>query len=189
MRSMYLANDLVKAVIKNNDYSRIRLTAAGTKVFTKQEGGKGVEPQFRVLAEGLPVILPFMDPSTIITTDITTLKTLVQSYYPLISSFGDLFRVIVEARGSLSSVSANIKTDRKQAAGCHIVRFPPEELDGVVFVSFVSTGEIADSWLYRLPNEIVLPIWKSNVSLTLMMDKKAKRFPLNHPCRMNLISD
>lgn len=29
---------------------------------------------------------------------------------------------------------------------------------------------------YRITNELVLPIWKSNVSLTLMMDKKAKRF-------------
>jgi hypothetical protein len=28
---------------------------------------------------------------------------------------------------------------------------------------------------FRIMNELVLPIWKSNVSLTLMMDKKAKR--------------
>ena len=27
-----------------------------------------------------------------------------------------------------------------------------------------------------LDHELVLPIWKSNVSLTLMIDKKAKRF-------------
>lgn len=31
-----------------------------------------------------------------------------------------------------------------------------------------------------MTNELVLPIWKSNVSLTLMMDKKAKRFCYVH---------
>lgn len=29
---------------------------------------------------------------------------------------------------------------------------------------------------YRLTHELVLPIWKSNVSLTLMLDKRAKRY-------------
>jgi len=154
VRSIYLANDLVKAVIQNNDYSRIRLTAAGTKVFAKQEGGKGVEPQFRVLAEGLPVILPFVDPSTIITADITTLKTLVQSYYPLISSFGDPFRVVVEARGTSSSVFAGIMTDGKQAAGCHIVRFPPEELDGVVFVPFSPQVKLLTAGFTGFPTKL-----------------------------------
>ncbi len=38
-RSLYLANDLVKAVITHNSFERLRLTAAGTKVFAKQEGG------------------------------------------------------------------------------------------------------------------------------------------------------
>lgn len=32
------------------------------------------------------------------------------------------------------------------------------------------------NFLHRLTHELVLPIWKSNVSLTLMIDKKAKRF-------------
>lgn len=98
MRSLYLANDLVKAVVENNDFSRIRLTAAGTKVFSKQEGGKASEAQFRVLGEGLPVVLPYVDPSTIITADLSTLKTLVQSYYPLCSSFDEPFKSTAEER-------------------------------------------------------------------------------------------
>lgn len=98
MRSLYLANDLVKAVIENNDFSRIRLTAAGTKVFSKQEGGKATEAQFRVLGEGLPVVLPYVEPSTIITADLPTLKTLVQSYYPLCSSFEEPFKSTAEER-------------------------------------------------------------------------------------------
>ncbi|RDB16064.1 Multisite-specific tRNA:(cytosine-C(5))-methyltransferase trm4b [Hypsizygus marmoreus] len=143
VRSLYLANDLVKSVIQHNDFMRLRLTAAGTKVFSKQEGGKdkSAEAQFRVLGEGLPVILPFVDPKTIIDGDLATLKVLVQSYYPLCATFGEPFRGVVEAR----------------PIGSHVVRFPPGEIDGAV-----------------LTHEIVLPIWKSNVSLTLMMDKKAK---------------
>lgn len=98
VRSLYLTNDVVKAVIENNDYARIRLIAAGTKVFTKQDAGKGVDPQFRVLGEGLPVILTYVDQSTIIAADLASLKTLVQSYYPLCSSFTDPFKTTAESR-------------------------------------------------------------------------------------------
>jgi multisite-specific tRNA:(cytosine-C5)-methyltransferase len=98
VRSLYLANDVVKAVVESNEYTRIRLMAAGTKVFTKQDAGKGSQPQFRVLGEGLPVILTYIDPSTIITADLTSLKTLIQSYYPLCSSFAEPFKAIAEAR-------------------------------------------------------------------------------------------
>ncbi|KAH9477926.1 Multisite-specific tRNA:(cytosine-C(5))-methyltransferase trm4b [Psilocybe cubensis] len=140
-RSLYLANDIVKNVIVNNNYERIRLTAAGTKVFAKQEAGKGGEAQFRVLGEGLPVILPYVDPATIIKGDMVSLKTLVESYYPLCSNFVDEFREAVEARPT----------------GSHIVRFPLGQHDGT-----------------NLTHDLMLPIWKSNVSLTLMIDKKAK---------------
>ncbi|KAF8880014.1 S-adenosyl-L-methionine-dependent methyltransferase [Infundibulicybe gibba] len=142
IRSLYITNEAVKQVVLNNDFNRIRLTAAGTKVCSKQDAGKGTEPQFRVLGEGLPVILPYIDPATIILGDMTTLKTLIESYYPLCSTFIAPFRDIVEAL----------------EPGSHVVRFPPGELDGA-----------------SLTHEIVLPIWKSNVSLTLMIDKKAKR--------------
>lgn len=98
-RSLYLANDLVKNVIQHNDYARIRLTFAGTKILSKQEGGKGTDAQFRVLGEGLPVILPYVDPDSIITGDLASLKTLIESYYPLCSSFEDPFRSAIEGKG------------------------------------------------------------------------------------------
>ncbi|KAG6879841.1 hypothetical protein C0992_010799 [Termitomyces sp. T32_za158] len=144
VRSLYLANDLVKSVVEHNDYTRIRLTAAGTKVFSKQEGRKaaeGAEPQFRVLGEGLPVVLPFFNAETIITADLSTLKLFVQSYYPLVTSFSEPFRGTVEAL----------------PVGSHVVKVTPEQSDGAV-----------------LTHDLFLSIWKSNVSLTLMMNKKAK---------------
>jgi multisite-specific tRNA:(cytosine-C5)-methyltransferase len=108
VRSLYLANDIVKTVIQHNDYNRIRLTAAGTKVFAKQEAGKGTDAQFRVLGEGLPVVLPYTDPATVITADTATLKTLIQSYYPLSATFGEPFRGAVEARRQSHAVYLDI---------------------------------------------------------------------------------
>jgi multisite-specific tRNA:(cytosine-C5)-methyltransferase len=98
VRSFYLTNDLVKVVILNNDYTRMRLMTSGTKVITKQEAGRGLEAQFRVLGEGLPVVLPYIDPSVILDTEFSTLKTLLMTYYPLCASFSEPFRTIIESR-------------------------------------------------------------------------------------------
>lgn len=112
VRSLYLANDIVKVIIENNDYSRLRLTAAGTKVFSKQDAGKGADAQFRVLGEGLPVILPYIDPTTIITASMVTLKTLIESYYPLCSTFvEEPFKAAVEARRKYSFIFLYPVTD------------------------------------------------------------------------------
>jgi hypothetical protein len=43
-RSLYLTNDLVRAVLSQlsaNDYKRIRIMTAGTMIFMRQEGGFG----------------------------------------------------------------------------------------------------------------------------------------------------
>lgn len=98
-RSLYITNDLVKLVVQHNDYNRIRLTFAGTKVFTKQDAGRGVDAQFRVLGEALPLILPYTDPTTIVEGDLAVLKIFVEGTYPLCSAFPDPFRSILEARG------------------------------------------------------------------------------------------
>lgn len=129
---MYLTNDLVKQVIQSNDFTKIRLTAAGTKVFTKQEGGKGVDAQYRILGEGLPVALPYVDPKSIITGNMGILKTLVDSHYPLCSSFEESFCSILESLGKFST-SYNRVTQVLMPfidAGCHILKFPPGGLEG-----------------------------------------------------------
>ena len=40
VRSLYMVNDVVKSIVQHNDYARIRLMTAGTKVFGKQEGAE-----------------------------------------------------------------------------------------------------------------------------------------------------
>lgn len=99
-RALYITNDIVKSVVTHNDYNRIRLTFAGTKVFTKQEAGRGAAAQFRVLGEALPLVLPYTDPATIVDGDLATLRILVEGIYPLCSAFPDPFKTIIQERGA-----------------------------------------------------------------------------------------
>jgi multisite-specific tRNA:(cytosine-C5)-methyltransferase len=92
-----LTNDIVKTIIDSNDYVRLRLVTSGTKVFGRQEG-KGPDMSFRVLCDGLPVVLPFIPPAFILTGDIQSLRTLMKGYYPLLASFPEHFRSVMEAQ-------------------------------------------------------------------------------------------
>jgi multisite-specific tRNA:(cytosine-C5)-methyltransferase len=102
-RTLYLTNDIVKSIVQNNDYTRIRLSWCGMKVMTKQEGGKNVGGQFRVLGEGLSVVLPYMDPKCILDADVPALKILLEDNYPLCSSFSGHFKSEIENKGVWSS--------------------------------------------------------------------------------------
>ncbi|KAI9056453.1 S-adenosyl-L-methionine-dependent methyltransferase [Trametes sanguinea] len=145
VRSLYMVNDIVKSIIQHNDYARIRLMTAGTKVFGKQEGTEakreGNETHFRVLAEGLPVVMPYIGSKAVVEADLAALKTLLETYYPLTSGFADPFRSMISEKPN----------------GSYVVRFQPGQLGNV-----------------SLTHELALPIWKSNVSLTLMLEKRAK---------------
>jgi len=150
-RSLYLTNDLVHAVLSANDYKRIRIMTAGTKIFMRQESGFGHRefgedsaervPRFRLLSEGLPVVLPYIKPDIIIDTDIPALRRLLESYYPLLNAFGEAFQRDVGSRPQ----------------GSHVIRFKAGGVDGA-----------------SLTHDLVLPIWKSTSSVSLMVDKKAK---------------
>ncbi|KAI0826143.1 cytosine-5--methyltransferase [Irpex lacteus] len=145
IRSIWLTNDIVRQVIENNDYTRMRLMTAGSKVMAKQEGAAakrdGAVSQFRILSEGLPAMLPYVKPETILTADVTSLRILMENYYPVLSGFPGPFRSAIEPK----------------AAGCIIVKFEKSQMEGS-----------------SLTHDLVLPIWKSNVSITLMIEKKAK---------------
>lgn len=95
-RVLYLSNDIVKSIIQHNSYERLRLTAAGTKVFSKQEGSGGTE--FRVLGEGLQVVLPYVDPQSILEGDMTSLRILLESHYPLSAKFPEGFKNLIESQ-------------------------------------------------------------------------------------------
>ena len=113
-RSMYLTNDLVRKIIENNDYTKLRLVTAGTKIFGRQEG-KSAGASFRVLGDGIPVVMPYISDEHIVTADIEVLRVLMEGYYPLLSAFNREFRKMLETK----------------SPGNHIVRFPAGNRDGV----------------------------------------------------------
>ena len=113
-RSMYLTNDLARKIIENNDYMRLRLVTAGTKIFGRQEG-KFAGPSFRVLGDGIPVVMPYIADEHTVTADIEVLRILMEGYYPLLSAFNQEFR----------------KTLETKSPGNHIVRFPAGNRNGV----------------------------------------------------------
>ena len=67
------------------------------------------------------------------------------------------------------------KTDRIVilVLGSHIVQFSTSEM--CVFDLF-KKNQFFNAICSSVSHDVVLPIWKSNVSLSLMIDKKAKRF-------------
>lgn len=109
VRSLYLTNDIVKQIVENNDYSRMRLMTCGTKVIAKQEGAAAkrdeVNSQFRVLSEGLPAMLPYIRTDSILTADVANLKILMETYYPVISGFSGPFRSAIEDNGDTLGTS------------------------------------------------------------------------------------
>ncbi|KAH8830369.1 S-adenosyl-L-methionine-dependent methyltransferase [Flagelloscypha sp. PMI_526] len=138
-----------KTIVEHNNYAKIRLTAAGTKIFVKQEAGKGFDAQFRILGEGLSVVLPFLKPESIQRAHRATLKTLLSSYYPLFISFDEEFQKLLAtlANGSLI---------------LHARYFHAPFL--IISIRHPSS----------LLEDVVVPLWKAQASLSLMIDKKAK---------------
>ena len=100
VRSMYLCSDVVKAVVQHNDFDRIRLITCGTKVFTRQESGRGSH-QFRILNDGVSSVLRHVEPEAVLVGDLRVLKVLLAEFYPKLSSFdGSFGDVVTEARKS-----------------------------------------------------------------------------------------
>ena len=105
---MYLCNDIVKRVIVANDYTKLRLVAAGTKAFTRQDtGGPAgsdddqavMRQQFRILDDAVPVVLPFIPSTAVLSGRLGILKVLLETYYPLILSFDEPFRSLLSSKG------------------------------------------------------------------------------------------
>lgn len=108
MRSMYLCNDIVKRVIVANDYTKIRLVAAGTKAFTRQDTGDPtssddnqpvMRQQFRILDDAVPVVLPFIPSTAVLPGRLCDLKLLLETYYPLTMCFDEPFRTLLDHKG------------------------------------------------------------------------------------------
>ncbi|TFL04138.1 S-adenosyl-L-methionine-dependent methyltransferase [Pterulicium gracile] len=146
VRALYLTNDIVKTLIQHNDYSRIRLTSAGIKTFIRQDAGKD--------AAGKDAGSRFR----ILGESLPVALPFTEEGRIMEAEVGVLRRCLEGYYPLCSGFEEPFKSAiEARDQGCHIVRF--------------SLASSADPTLSR---HLILPLWKSNVSITLMIDKKAK---------------
>ncbi|KAL7408753.1 S-adenosyl-L-methionine-dependent methyltransferase, partial [Mrakia frigida] len=84
LRSVYYTSDLIKTIIKSNEYTRLRLVSAGVKLFAHQDSpGDEVKCKWRACAEGLEILLPFLGEGKTLKAGLNDLKILMESHYPM----------------------------------------------------------------------------------------------------------
>ncbi|GJJ10536.1 hypothetical protein Clacol_004763 [Clathrus columnatus] len=133
LRSIYLCNDMVKCIVEANDYSRLRLVSVGTKLFTRQDGGENdksldtttvTRRRFRILADGVPTLLPYIPRDMVCLGNKDDLKQLLESYHPLINDLSEPFRSQIVAKGgrreeAMANVTAHEESSRMDDDGKH----------------------------------------------------------------------
>ena len=64
----------------------------GSRSADAEEAGAEKVPRFRLLSEGMQVVLPYVKPESIVDAGVPALRRLLETYYPLLSAFDDSFR-------------------------------------------------------------------------------------------------
>ncbi|KAF8323022.1 S-adenosyl-L-methionine-dependent methyltransferase [Clavulina sp. PMI_390] len=122
-RAIYVCNNLVRDIIIANDPARMRLINCGVKMFTRQGNEKAKHNKdliFRFVYEGVEAVLPFVEPSFILSAGLKELKTMLQTYYP--------GKVDFAGSKLAEQVAANV------VDGAYLVRFEPGEFEGGVLL-------------------------------------------------------
>ncbi|ORX34458.1 S-adenosyl-L-methionine-dependent methyltransferase [Kockovaella imperatae] len=143
VRVLYLTNDIVKRIVQNNDFSRMRLISAGMRGFVRQDSAQRAEfyCKWRIPSESILEAVPYLGDDKIIDTDVATLRMLIEEQYPPIVKFSE----------------ASQKWMNEIPLGNTIVRFMP--------------GDEAEG---HLSMPLIMPVWKANTSMALLIDKKEK---------------
>ncbi|KAG8931466.1 hypothetical protein FRC02_002695 [Tulasnella sp. 418] len=183
-RRVLLCNDLAKEIISYNAYDKIRLISAGLHAFVRQDAGPkrgnefdllppitaSSEPQpttlspphykttpiifspernsaLRFVSDGVEALSVFVSPEGKVQGTLRDLKKLIESYYPTINGF--------EYEEGAEKLLWNSIQGRP--VGSYIIEFKPGEWEG---------GELLQP--------LVLPLWRSGTSISVMLDKQAK---------------
>ena len=86
VRSIYYTSNLIKTIVTQNEYTRMRLISAGVKLFARQESpGDDVVCKWRACAEGLELLLPFLGEGKVLSAGLKDLKVLLETHYPMVS--------------------------------------------------------------------------------------------------------
>ncbi|GAA5913653.1 hypothetical protein JCM8208_005893 [Rhodotorula glutinis] len=74
LRSIYLTSLLTRKLLLSNAYSRMRLISCGVKLFTRQDSNGQYACKWRLNAEGLDVVRPFLSDKRVVKVGAETLK-------------------------------------------------------------------------------------------------------------------
>ncbi|GAA5943291.1 hypothetical protein JCM3775_002607 [Rhodotorula graminis] len=74
LRSIYLTSLLTRKLLLSNAYSRMRLISCGVKLFTRQDSNGQYACKWRLNAEGLDVVRPFLSDKRVIKVGADTLR-------------------------------------------------------------------------------------------------------------------
>jgi multisite-specific tRNA:(cytosine-C5)-methyltransferase len=144
-RTIYIASDLVKAIVENNDYTRLRMISAGIKSFIRQDSQArtDIPCKWRVSGDGIDEVLKYVPDERVVKATVAELFTFLENMYPPIDSFKPPFKTHLEAA----------------QLGNMLVRFAAGEDEA-------SGGKLA------LPLD--MPVWKAKQSMSLLIDKREK---------------
>ncbi|KAJ1680129.1 tRNA (cytosine-5-)-methyltransferase ncl1 [Spiromyces aspiralis] len=154
-RTLYLVSDSVRAFLTQAG-SKLRTVNTGIRMFDKN-GLKDGSCPFRLTADGMPVIYPFMDLSLILNLTFQDLKVIITKVNPLVKDLSEGLQEQVKGLSVMGSVIARFDPTTEAAAA---EREQEKELGRP---------------LPRLYTQVLLPIWRGTASLSVHLGKNELR--------------
>ncbi|GAA6056917.1 hypothetical protein JCM3770_001322 [Rhodotorula araucariae] len=74
LRSIYLTSPLTRKLLLSNAYTRMRLISCGVKLFTRQDSSQTYACKWRLNAEGLEVVRPYLGEKRMVSVSAETLR-------------------------------------------------------------------------------------------------------------------
>jgi multisite-specific tRNA:(cytosine-C5)-methyltransferase len=99
LRTIYIVNDVVKAVIQNNDYTRLRMISAGVKSFIRQDSQQrtDIKCKWRVSSDAIDEVLQHIPADSVYNASIAELRTFLVDMYPPIDKFQQSFKAVLDS--------------------------------------------------------------------------------------------
>ncbi len=90
LRSIYVCNNLMKAIVRHNDVARLRMISAGIRIFLRQDSNNKLELQckWRIPAEGVQSLVGHVDPARIDDAGLGELRVFLENSYPMVRNKG-----------------------------------------------------------------------------------------------------
>ncbi|RKP14861.1 S-adenosyl-L-methionine-dependent methyltransferase [Piptocephalis cylindrospora] len=112
-KTLYFVSPAVKSLLQARDVERLKLINTGTKAFVRNDVKNIDAFPFRIQADGLPLLTPFLGPQRFVD-----------------AAFSDVLTLIREANPKFDSLSEPMATKlRAMRAGCVILRLDPAQMN------------------------------------------------------------